>query len=120
MKRRLLAAVVLLLAAFPLRSQDRDLMLGSCPARQQEVAVSDSTNFVEKLSGAVGRQLGHQFFTPPNYLFFRQAVRELGFFRAVAATLDRMQRASRLGTMHAVSVPVDEGPEAYLPGRRRR
>ena len=104
MKRCTLLLAILLMAALPLHSQERER--------------TDSTTVVEKVSGAIGKQLGHSYFDPPNYLFFRQAVRELGFFPAVLSTLDRIQRASRLGTMDALEVPVKEGPEAY--GKKRR
>lgn len=106
MKRSALLLVILLMAALPLHSQERER--------------KDSTTVVEKVSGAIGEQLGHSYFDPPNYLFFRQAVRQLGFFPAVLATLDRIQRASRLGTMDAHEVPVKEGPEAYGKRRRKR
>lgn len=96
------------------------LMAVSLPAQAQEREKADSTTVVEKVSGAIGKQLGHNYFDPPNHLFFRQAVRELGFFPAVLATLDRIQRASRLGTMDAKSLPVKEGPEAYGKRRRKR
>ena len=52
-----------------------------------------------------------------------KAVKTLGFIPAVFATADRILRDSKLGTATVKLDPSDpfihEGPEAYLPEKRR-
>ena len=85
----------------------------------------EGANAFEKAMYHVYRQLcGRDFYDPPNYMFLRSATHTLGLFPAVLATLDRILRDSKLGTATARIDPEDpvihEGPEAYLPRKRRR
>lgn len=85
----------------------------------------EGANAAEQALYRIYRQLtGRDFFDPPNYMFFRQAVGTLGFVPAVFATLDRILRDSKLGTSTSKLDPEDpyihEGPEAYLPEKRRK
>ena len=84
----------------------------------------EGANTAETALYHIYRQLtGRDFYDPPNYMFFRQAVGTLGFFPAIFATADRILRDSRLGTAQVKLDPEDpfvhEGPEAYLPEKRR-
>lgn len=79
-------------------------------------------NWLEKASWQVYNQLtGRDFYDPANYMFFRQAVRRIGFIPAFFATADRILRDSKLGTadvqIDASHPVVHEGPEAYAPGK---
>ena len=121
MNRPLIAAACLmLLASMPLcAQQDRNLML---QADFDSLLVREP--FPEGAPGAataaitIGRQLlGHNYYNPPNVLFLRQAVREIGPVRGILATSDRLLRASKIGTAD-YSLPrpprgIEEGPEAY-------
>ncbi|MBP5383229.1 MAG: hypothetical protein J6Y45_07755 [Bacteroidales bacterium] len=123
MNRPLIAAAyLLLLAATPLcAQQERDLMLhadfDSLTVRE---TFPESANGIEKAAITIGRQiLGHNYYNPPNVLFLRQAVREIGPVRGILATSDRLLRASKIGTAD-YSLPrpplgIEEGPEAYTP-----
>ena len=85
----------------------------------------EGANGLEKASFAVRRQLtGKDVYCPPNYMFFRAAVRELGLIPAVFATLDRITRDNRLGAAH-LRIDEDrhcypEGPEVYRHARPDR
>ena len=121
MNRPLIAAACLmLLASMPLcAQQDRNLMLqadfDSLLVREQ---FPEGANGVEKAAITIGRQLlGHNYYNPPNVLFLRQAVKEIGPVRGILATSDRLLRASKIGTAD-YSLPrpprgIEEGPEAY-------
>jgi len=87
-----------------------------------EQKAPEGANGLEKASWLVNNQLtGRDFYDPANYLFFRQAVKQIGFFPAVFATADRILRDSKLGTfdvhIDATNPVVHEGPEAYSPKR---
>ena len=79
---------------------------------------------IERAVWHVRRQLsGRDFYDPPNYIFFRQAVRCIGFIPALFATADRLLRDSRIGTAGQIGPDrpvIQEGPEAYAPGRAGR
>lgn len=121
MNRPLIAAACLmLLASMPLcAQQDRNLMLqadfDTLLVREQ---FPEGANGAEKAAITIGRQLlGHNYYNPPNVLFLRQAVREIGPVRGILATSDRLLRASKIGTAD-YSLPrpprgIEEGPEAY-------
>ncbi|MBO4670456.1 MAG: hypothetical protein J5640_01245 [Bacteroidales bacterium] len=84
----------------------------------------DGANCFERMSWRISRQLtGRDFYSPANYMFFRQAVKEIGFIPAVFATADRILRDSKLGTYDVHMDPerpvIEEGPEAYAPWRAR-
>ena len=123
MNRPLIAAAyLLLLASTPLcAQQERDLMLhadfDSLTVRE---TFPKSANGIEKAAITIGRQiLGHNYYNPPNVLFLRQAVREIGPVQGILATSDRLLRASKIGTAD-YSLPrpplgIEEGPEAYTP-----
>ena len=77
----------------------------------------EGANAFEKASWHVYNQLtGRDFYDPANYMFFRQAVSQIGFIPAFFATADRILRDSKLGTadIHIDSI-IHEGPEAYAP-----
>ncbi|MBO6169501.1 MAG: hypothetical protein J6O51_05965 [Bacteroidales bacterium] len=118
--RVLISTVLLMLSASVLLAQDRDLMLGAAFTPEAPQPSADSTTVAERVAGAIGKQLGSRgFYDPPTYLFFRKAVNSLGFFGGSLATVDRILRASRIGTATS-AVPagpngIAEGPEAYLP-----
>ena len=82
-------------------------------------------NLVEKAAWTVNLQLvGRDFYRPENYMFFRQAVKTIGFFPAIFATADRIIRDSKMGTagarIDADHPVIEEGPEVYAPGRNGR
>ena len=84
----------------------------------------EGANAAERALYTVRKQLtGRDFYDPPNYMFFRQAVRTIGFIPAIFATADRILRDTRLGTMREKLDPEDpyihEGPEAYKPSARQ-
>ncbi|MBO4475686.1 MAG: hypothetical protein J5737_03075 [Bacteroidales bacterium] len=84
----------------------------------------EGANALEKAAWFVNNQLvGQDFYEPVNYMFFRQAVRTIGFFPAVFATADRILRDSRIGTagarLDAGHRVIREGPEAYAPGKKK-
>ena len=83
-------------------------------------APPEGANAVEKAAWFVNNQLtGRDFYEPANYMFFRQAVKKIGFIPAVFATADRIVRDSRIGTasarLDAEHPTIKEGPEAYAP-----
>lgn len=85
----------------------------------------EGANALEKTAWFVNNQLiGKDFYEPANYMFFRQAVKTIGFFPAIFATADRILRDSRIGTASnrtdADNPVIKEGPEAYAPGRAGR
>ncbi len=121
MNRPLIAAACLmLLASMPLcAQQDRNLMLqADFDSLLVREPFPEGANGVEKAAITIGRQLlGHNYYNPPNVLFLRQAVREIGPVRGILATSDRLLRASKIGTAD-YSLPrpprgIEEGPEAY-------
>ena len=121
MNRPLIAAACLmLLASMPLcAQQDRTLMLqADFDTLLVREPFPDGANGAEKAAITIGRQLlGHNYYNPPNVLFLRQAVREIGPVRGILATSDRLLRASKIGTAD-YSLPrpprgIEEGPEAY-------
>ena len=121
MNRPLIAAACLmLLASMPLcAQQDRNLMLqADFDSLLVRETFPEGANGVEKAAITIGRQLlGHNYYNPPNVLFLRQAVREIGPVRGILATSDRLLRASKIGTAD-YSLPrpprgIEEGPEAY-------
>ena len=126
---RRLALIIILLQAVVYSANAQDdiqLMLdadfSSMQIREQ---APEGANAAEKALWAVYRQLtGRDFFDPPNYMFLRKAVSSLGFLPGVFATLDRIMRDSKLGTATIRLDPGDpyvhEGPEAYLPEKRRK
>ena len=121
MNRPLIAAACLmLLASMPLcAQQDRTLMLqADFDSLLVRETFPEGANGAEKAAITIGRQLlGHNYYNPPNVLFLRQAVREIGPVRGILATSDRLLRASKIGTAD-YSLPrpprgIEEGPEAY-------
>ena len=85
-------------------------------------APPEGANGAEKALYKVYQQLmGQDLYRPQNYMFFRKAVKEIGFFPAVFAVFDRVLRDSKLGTagvmMDPEQIVIEEGPEAYAPGR---
>lgn len=121
MNRPLIAAACLmLLASMPLcAQQDRTLMLqADFDTLLVREPFPEGANGAEKAAITIGRQLlGHNYYNPPNVLFLRQAVREIGPVRGILATSDRLLRASKIGTAD-YSLPrpprgIEEGPEAY-------
>ncbi len=123
MNRPLIAAACLmLLASMPLcAQQDRNLMLqADFDTLLVREPFPEGANGAEKAAIAIGRQLlGHNYYNPPNVLFLRQAVREIGPVRGILATSDRLLRASKIGTAD-YSLPrpprgIEEGPQAYAP-----
>lgn len=82
----------------------------------------EGANAAEKAAWFVNNQLtGRDFYDPANYMFFRQAVKGIGFIPAIFATADRILRDSRIGTasarLDAGHPTIQEGPEAYAPWR---
>lgn len=126
MKRPAFAAAVLLFACLKASGQTSDLQLlrnaDFSSVQLQETPPAGANGF-ERAMYTVRRQLtGRDFYDPPNYMFFRQAVRSIGFVPAFFATGDRLLRDSRLGTVRTYLNPDDpvihEGPEAYSPRRK--
>ena len=120
----LLMLLLASLAATPsFAGNDKDLILKkSYSDKVIEESAPEGANAVEKAAWRVNRQLtGRDFYRPVNYMFFRQAVKEIGFFPAIFATADRILRDSKLGTydvrIDAEHPVVNEGPVAYAPGR---
>ena len=71
-------------------------------------------NLFEKASWEISRQLtGKDFYRPQNYMFFRPAVKEIGFFPALLALPDRILRDSRIGT---AGYPFGEGQHIISEG----
>ena len=126
--RRLALIILLLLAVFHSANAQNDIqqMLDAdFSSMQLSEQAPDGANTAERALYELYKQLtGRDFFDPPNYMFFRQAVNTIGFFPAVFATLDRILRDSKLGTATVKLDPDDpyvhEGPEAYLPEKRRK
>ena len=121
MRRPALVALALLLCGTCAFGQASDLQLlrrADFGSVMQTETAPEGANGVEKAMYAVRKQLtGRDFYDPPNYMFFRQAVRSIGFVPAFFATSDRLLRDSRLGTVRTYLNPDDpvihEGPEAY-------
>jgi hypothetical protein len=115
--------LLLLTASAAAQNNDRNLILNKTLTDKVVVETPpEGANVVEKGAWRVYRQLtGRDFYRPANYMFFRQAVKETGFFPAVFATADRILRDSKIGTydvrIDAAHPMVEEGPEAYAPGR---
>lgn len=126
---RRLALIIFLLQAVSLSANAQNdiqqMLDADFSYLQASDSVPDGANSAEKALCVIYRQLtGRDFFDPPNYMFLRRAINSLGFFPGVFATLDRIVRDSKLGTATARLDPGDpfihEGPEAYLPGKRRK
>ena len=82
-------------------------------------------NWAERQCYYIRRQLtGRDFYEPANYMFFRPAVKTIGFVPAVFALSDRLLRDSKIGTYDVHIDPdinkIQEGPEAYAPWRKER
>lgn len=116
----------LLLLAAPAAAQsvsDRDLVLKRDFSEQKtKEQAPEGANCFERASWHISKQLtGRDYYRPVNFMFFRQAVKEIGFIPAVFATADRILRDSKLGTYDVWIDPdypvITEGPEAYAPGR---
>ena len=105
---------------------DRDLVLGHpFGALVLTEHAPEGANLAEKALHEVYKQLsGTDFYRPANYMFFGSAVRQIGLFPAIFATSDRILRDSKLGTydvhLDAERPFVSEGPEAYIPGRKKK
>ena len=126
---RRLALIIFLLQALFLSANAQNDIQQMLDADFSSVLISEQApedaNAAERALYEVYKQLtGRDFFDPPNYMFLRKAVSALGFFPGVFATLDRILRDSKLGTATARLDPDDpfihEGPEAYLPEKRRK
>ncbi len=121
-----LAALLFLPLAVNAQSADSSLVLGrDFGAKLVSEAPPQGANALEKASWHISKQLtGRDFYRPVNYMFFRQAVREIGFFPAIFATADRILRDSKIGTataeLDADNPVIEEGPEAYAPGKREK
>lgn len=118
-----LAALLLAMQAAAQNVSDRQALL---ERSFQGSVISDKApegaNAAEKALHKIYRQLtGRDFYKPANYMFYRQAVKEIGPLRASVAIIDRILRDSKLGTadvhMDADYPYVEEGPEAYVPWR---
>lgn len=126
--KRFLFIPLLLLAmhAAGQNKSDRDLILG----RQFNgliltEPVPENANLAEKALHEVYKQFsGNDFYRPANYMFFGSAVRQIGLIPAIFATSDRILRDSKIGTfdvhMDADRPYVSEGPEAYIPRRKKK
>ena len=123
MKRAIiLTAALLLCAAATAQTSDAALLRRASSGTAAPAA--DSLRAAGRIA-AIGLQLaGKCPFDPDNTAFFRQAVREAGFFPAVFFTADRLTRSGRVGTAqhHHFSEDglIHEGVEAYLPGKRKK
>ena len=121
-----LAALLLSAGAAAQTVSDRSIILDSrFTDKVYEEKAPEGANFAEKALHEVYKQLcGRDFYRPVNYMFFRQAVKEIGFIPAVFASFDRVLRDSKIGTadvrIDADHPVVAEGPEAYAPGRAAR
>ena len=117
---------VCLLAALPSLAQQPDRSLALEAGFNDKVIseqAPEGANGIERALYTVRKQLtGRDNYNPPNYIFFRQAVKELGFFPAIFATADRILRDTRIGTVRerfdADHTHIQEGPEAYHPSGR--
>lgn len=124
-----LAAIALLLSAAPPPDNDKEkdsrlALNADFSALRTSEKFPEGANGAEKALHTIRKQLtGRDFYDPPNYMFFRQAVRSLGVIPAIFATADRILRDSRLGTVLEPLTPEDsyihEGPEAYKPGKQK-
>lgn len=119
MRRFLLLVFLMLPAVMKAGEPDRDLILGAdFSSKVIKVEAPKDISKVEEALYKVDKQLtGRCYFNPPCYLFFGQAVRELGFVPAVFATSDRILRCTRIGMVlekfDEDHRHIDEGPEAY-------
>ena len=122
-KTILLLALLLGTPAAAQGISDRALIFGrDFSDRTTEERAPDGANCFERMSWHISRQLtGRNFYSPANYMFFRQAVKEIGFIPAVFAIADRILRDSKVGTYDVYIDPehpvIEEGPEAYAPWR---
>lgn len=116
-------AVLLLLFCLmcPPQGSDTDAVLQrDFSAKVLVETAPEGANGIEKAIWNVRKQLqGRDYYNPPNYMFFRLAVKKIGFVPAVFATLDRITRDSKIGTYQehvtADHPYIEEGPEAYRP-----
>ena len=123
MKRAIILTAALLACASAM-AQTSDAALLRRASSGPEAPAADSLRAAGRIAAAIGLQLaGKCPFDPDNTAFFRQAVREAGFFPAVFFTADRLTRSGRVGTAqhHHFSEDglIHEGVEAYLPGKRK-
>ena len=124
------ALTLLLCAAAPPPGGDKEkdsrlaLSADFSALRTQPQKAPEGANGAERALHTIRKQLtGRDCYDPPNYMFFRQAVRSIGFIPAIFATADRILRDTRLGTMREKLDPEDpylhEGPEAYKPSAKQ-
>ena len=120
MKRLAIIAAVLFACASAFAQTDERALLRRADFSKRQITETPpaGANAAEKAMWGVRRQMtGHDMYEPANYMFFRPAVREIGFFPAIFATADRILRDTKLGTAYAVPDMEDgkihEGPEAY-------
>jgi hypothetical protein len=124
MKRAIILTAALLLCTAAM-AQTSDAALLRRASSGTAAPAADSLRAAGRIAAAIGLQLaGKCPFDPDNTAFFRQAVREAGFFPAVFFTADRLTRSGRVGTAqhHHFSEDglIHEGVEAYLPGKRKK
>ena len=120
MKRLAIVASVLLACASAFAQTDERELLRKADFSSQLIKETPpaGANCAESALWSLRRQLtGHDMYEPANYMFVRQATREIGLVPAVFATADRILRDTRIGTVRAIPTPEDgrihEGPEAY-------
>lgn len=120
MKRLAIVAYVLLACASAFAQTDERELLRNADFSGQLIKETPpaGANCAETAMWSLRRQLtGRDMYEPANYMFVRQATREIGFVPAVFATADRILRDTRIGTVRAIPNPEDgrihEGPEAY-------
>ena len=120
MKRLAIIASVLLACASAFAQTDERELLRDADFSGQLIKETPpaGANCAETAMWSLRRQLtGRDMYEPANYMFVRQATREIGLVPAVFATADRILRDTRIGTVRAIPNPEDgrihEGPEAY-------
>ena len=120
----LIAAALLCYAALFSQTSDAGLIRQADFSGQLvSEAPPDGADCAERAHYLIRKQLaGRDAYDPPTYMFFRQAVRQIGFVPAVLATSDRLLRDTRIGTAGVHLNPDDpfihEGPEAYALRRK--
>ena len=126
MRRAGLLLIIPLFLSALMPGDDRDFILNrSFKDKEIVQKAPDGANCVEKAVWQVSNQLtGRDFYRPTNFMFFRQAVKEIGLVKAIFATADRILRDSKIGTADVYMDPeypvVREGPEAYVPWRKEK
>lgn len=124
MRRAIILTAALLLCAVATAQTGDAALLRRAHFGTPAAEAADSLQAEGRVAAAIGLQLaGKCPFDPDNSAFFRQAVREAGFFPAIIFTADRLTRSGRVGTAqhHHFSEDglIHEGVEAYLPGKRK-